>query len=75
MDLYPDDANILCLAGQSLIALKRFDEAREHIEKAKSLHPAFATSHEAFADLLLLEGRFEDAITSYRQVMHLDPGR
>ena len=75
LDLYPDDANILCLAGQSLIALKRFDEARGHIEKAKTLHPAFATSHETFADLLLLEGRFEDAITSYQQALHLDPGR
>ena len=30
---YPDDASILCLAGQSLIALKRFDAARGILTK------------------------------------------
>ena len=56
---YPDDASILCLAGQSLIALKRFDAARGHINKAMSLHPDFSVAHEVFADLMLVEGQFE----------------
>ena len=75
LDKYPDDANILCLAGEALIALKQFDEARSHIEKARSLYPHFAATHEIFADLLLLEGHFEKAIESYRHCMKLDASR
>lgn len=75
LDLYPEDINILCLAGQSLLATQRFEEARTHIEKARSLQPEFATSHEIFADLLLSEGRFEEAIESYRHSLQLAPSR
>ena len=72
---YPDDANLLCLAGQSLIALKRLDEARRLADQAISLYPNFSPAHEVFADLLLIEGKFEAAISSYQQALKLEPSR
>ncbi|HJP49747.1 MAG TPA: sulfotransferase [Pseudomonadales bacterium] len=72
---FPEDPNILCLTARALIALKRLGEARIHIEKAKSLQPEFSMAHESSADLLLVEGRFSEAIESYRRAIQLDPGR
>lgn len=72
---FPEDASILCLAGQSLIALHRLEDARIHIEKARSLHPDFAMSHEMLADLLLVEGQPEAAIESYQHSLQLTPNR
>ncbi len=42
---FPNDVNILCLAAQSLIALRRFDEARMHIEKTLELQSGFVGGH------------------------------
>ena len=72
---YPEDPNILCLAARALIALLKFDEARIHIEKAKSLHPKFPIAHETFADLVLVEGYFREAVEAYQHAIALDPGR
>lgn len=57
-----------------MIAQGRADEARHHIERAKSLHPTFASSHEVFGDLMLLEDQFEQAIKSYQHSLQLAPG-
>ena len=65
---FPDDANILCLAGRALIASRRLDEARIHIEKAKSLHPGFPVAHETFADLMLVQGQIDEAIKIYPRI-------
>ncbi len=75
LDEFPEDANILCLAGRAFIALRQFTDARVHIEKARSLHPGFPVAHETFADLMLVEGKIEAAIKSYEHTIHLDPGR
>ena len=75
LEEFPDDANILCLAGRALIALRRLDEARIHIEKAKSLHPGFPVAHETFADLMLIQGEVGEAVKAYEHAIHLDPGR
>jgi len=72
---YPEDPNILCLAARALIALQRVDEARVHIEKARSLYPEFPIAHESYADLLLIEGYFDEAVAAYKHAIHLDPGR
>ncbi len=74
LDDYPQDPNILCLAGRALIALKKIDEARIHIEKAKALHPNFPIAQECYADLLLIDGRVQQAIDGYQRAIQLDPG-
>lgn len=70
---FPNDAHLLCLAAQSCIALKRFDDAKAYAEKAKFIHPDYAVGHEVSADLMLLEGRFEEAIESYEKALSLAP--
>lgn len=72
---FPEDPNLLCLAGRSLIALHRLDEARTHIEKAKSLHPTSPITQEVFGDLMLVEGLLDTAIAAYQQAIELNPGR
>ncbi len=72
---YPDDANILCLAGQSLLALHRINDARVPIERASTRHPKFPVAQESLGDLLLAECRYEDAIQTYQKVLQLAPGR
>lgn len=72
---HPDDPSILCMAGRSLIALHRLDEARPHIEKARLLHPGFPVGHETYADLMLAEGQLKEAIKSYEHSARLNPGR
>lgn len=39
------------------------------------MYPNFALAHEVFADLILVEGQFEEAIKCYQQSLQLDPGR
>ncbi len=70
---HPDDPGILCMAGRSLIALRRPDEDRPYIERARSLHPQFPPGHETFADLMLVEGQLKEAIKSYEQSARLNP--
>ena len=69
----PGDANILCLSAKANIALKRYTEARKHLEEAIRLFPDFANAHETYGDLLLIEGYVERAIEAYGQTLRLDP--
>ena len=75
IDAFPNDANIFCLAGQSLITLKRFEDARGHINAALHKFPDFANAHEMHGDLLLLEGQFEKSIEAYQYVQQAQPNR
>ena len=70
---YPGDGNLLTLAAKANLALKRFTEAKARIEEAIRLFPDFANAHEAFGDLLLVQGYVESAIEAYGQALRLDP--
>ncbi|MEM9254804.1 MAG: sulfotransferase [Pseudomonadota bacterium] len=72
---FGDDPNILCLAGQALIAARRPEDALAPIKKSLKLFPEFAGGHEAMADLLMVEGRFGESLNSYRHSLELDPDR
>ncbi|MEH6605946.1 MAG: tetratricopeptide repeat protein, partial [Pseudomonadales bacterium] len=72
---YPEDANLLCLTAQCLMTLQRFDAAEKHADKARALHPKFPGGHEIHGDLLLVEGKYEEAIKSYEETKRLDPRR
>jgi len=72
---YPNDANILCLNAQALIEVKNLEEAYVNVSKALKTHPEFATAHEVYSDLLLIEGQFEKAIGGYQHALKLAPDR
>ena len=72
---HPNDANILCLNAQALIAVKNLQAAHANVTKALKTHPEFATAHEVYSDLLLLEGKFEQAISGYQHALKLAPDR
>ncbi len=69
---YPDDANLLCIAARALIALGRLDEARMHAQRAQTEYPDFYLAHETLGELLLVEGRFEEAIKSFEEGLKLN---
>jgi tetratricopeptide (TPR) repeat protein len=75
LDHFPDDGNLLCLAGQCCIALKRLEEAGLYLEKARADNIGMPLAHETFGDLMLLQSRPGEAVKSYRQVERLDPAR
>ena len=68
-------ANILCLNAQALIEVKNLEEAYVNVSKALKTHPEFATAHEVYSDLLLIEGQFEKAIGGYQHALKLAPDR
>ena len=72
---FPGDANLLCLSARANIALRRLTLAHSRVEEAIQLFPDFGMAHETLGDLLVLEGRPEEALKSYEQVIRLDPGR
>ena len=72
---FPDDPNILCLAGRALIALERIEEAAVCIKKAYKMFPEISLVHETYGDLLLLRGDFEGAVNAYQDAVQLDPNR
>jgi Flp pilus assembly protein TadD len=75
LNQYPNDANILCLNAQALIAAKNLEAAHSNVSKALKTHPDFATAHEVYSDLLLIEGKFEQAIGGYQHALKLAPDR
>ena len=72
---FPGDADLLCLAARANFALGRFSLAHSRIEEAIRLFPDFAMAHETYGDLLVLQGRPDDALKSYQHVIRLDPAR
>ena len=57
------------------MAVRNLEGAYANVSKALKTHPDFATAHEVYADLLLLEGKFEQAIVGYQQALKLAPER
>lgn len=72
---FPGDGNLLCLSARANIALRQFALARSRIEEAIRLFPDFAMAHETHGDLLVLQGRTDDALKSYEQALRLDPAQ
>ena len=69
----PGDANLICLWARALIILKDFNKARDKITAALDIAPGFATAHELFGDLLLIEGEAEKALFAYQHTQRLKP--
>ncbi len=72
---FPEDANILCVAAQAGLILRRFDDCRRRAEEAIRLFPDFANAHDVYGDLLLATGAAELAVNEYEKTLKLDPAR
>ena len=72
---FPDDANILCVAAQAGLILRRFEQCRSRAEEAIRLFPDFASAHDVHGDVLLATGRAELAVNAYEKTLKLDPAR
>jgi len=72
---FPGDANFLCLSAMANLALRNFSVAEARVEETIRLFPDFALAHETFGDLLMVQGRPQDALKTYEQAMRLDPTR
>ena len=58
----------MTIAGKGLI-----DEAVEHIRKVIEFVPQNATAHCRLAEMLLFQGKVEQATAEYEQVLKIDP--
>jgi tetratricopeptide (TPR) repeat protein len=72
---FPDDANILCVAAQAGLILRRFEQGKSRAEEAIRLVPDFANAHDVYGDLLLATGRAGPAVNAYEKTLKLDPAR
>ncbi|HEY6865997.1 MAG TPA: tetratricopeptide repeat protein, partial [Candidatus Eisenbacteria bacterium] len=50
-----------------------WDAAEESYRRAMSLNPGYATAHQWYAELMVIQGRFDDALASARRAHELDP--
>ncbi|HUD47611.1 MAG TPA: tetratricopeptide repeat protein [Candidatus Baltobacteraceae bacterium] len=57
-----------------LMRHNQLPEAQAECDKAISILPDYAPLHGELGDVLLAEGKFDDAIQQYRLVQKLDPG-
>ena len=73
LDDYPNDPNLLRLAGLSLLKQGRFAEAEKKLTHAIRLVPEFAQAHENLADAHLQQGKLDDAIQSLKSAARHDP--
>jgi len=63
----------MCVAARANLALRRFDDAKEQLDRAISAYPGFATAHDLMGDLHLLKGEFTEAITAFEESLKLNP--
>ena len=75
LQIFPGDANLLCLAARADLALGNFNKARQILENVTRMHPDFAVAHDVSGDLLFAQGYVGTAIKAYEQALRLDPTR
>lgn len=71
LELYPEDANFMCLSGRALIMLGRFGEAEERLNTAITLAPEFSRPYVVRGEMRLMQGQFENAVQNFRRAVEL----
>ena len=72
---YPQDGNLLCLAARASMATKQLVDARRYVDEVIGCYPNFASAQDVCGDLLLVEGRPEEALQAYKEALRLQPQR
>jgi protein O-GlcNAc transferase len=73
LDRHPDDANLWHDYGSRLTLARRFDAAREALERAVALDSGLATAHNGLGNVLGNIGDYAGAIAAYERAVAVDP--
>ena len=71
---YPENINLLCLISRASMAVRLFEDAQGFLNEATRLNPKSPIARETYGDLLLVQGKAEEAIREYLFVKELNPG-
>jgi tetratricopeptide (TPR) repeat protein len=74
IDMGANDAQVWQRCGQSLLQLRRYDEAEHYLEKALGLDPRFPATYVDVGYLHLHRGEIETAINNFETALSLQPG-
>lgn len=69
----PDDPNILFYLGWTLKTLRRYDDAKPHLEKVAKKHPDFLANRIQLAELYAQTGEVEKAISEFQDILAASP--
>ena len=70
---YPDDINLLCLIARASLSIRLFEDAQGFLNEATRLNPKSSLARETYGDLLLVQGKAEEAIREYSFTKELNP--
>ncbi|MGD2046798.1 MAG: tetratricopeptide repeat protein [Gemmatimonadota bacterium] len=73
VDLFPDDPESHVVLGSALMALERWDDASDALEKALRLDPEYGRGHFAMADWYYRRGMWPETEVHARRALELDP--
>ena len=74
LDIDPNNLDAHFFSAMLFMALGRFAESIDHIERAAQLDPLSSTVHSAFGRVLYRAHRFDQAIPHLNQAIALEPG-
>tara|TARA_B100000579_G_scaffold422164_1_gene423852 strand:+ start:2626 stop:4683 length:2058 start_codon:yes stop_codon:yes gene_type:complete len=70
---FPEDINLLCLISRASISIRLFEDAQGYLNEATRLNPKSPMARETYGDLLLVQGKAEEATREYTFVKELNP--
>ncbi len=74
LELNPNYATGRQWYGEFLMAMGKFSESREHLQKARELDPLAPVIYAAVGNELLIEKRFDEAIAQFKKSIELESG-
>ena len=70
---HPEDINFLCLISRACISIRLFEDAQGYLNEATRLNPKSPIARETYGDMLLVQGKAEEAKREYTFVKELNP--
>ena len=70
---HPEDINFLCLISRACISIRLFEDAQGYLNEATRLNPKSPIARETYGDMLLVQGKAEEATREYTFVKELNP--
>jgi protein O-GlcNAc transferase len=73
--LTPESADASYYLGSVYAAQNRYGDAAESFKRSLQIQPDFVPAHQSLAQLLLLQGKKDEAMQHYQEAMRLTQGR
>jgi tetratricopeptide (TPR) repeat protein len=71
--LSPDSPDVLSLIGDLLLDAEMPEDAEASYRKALAAHPDSSVAHHKLAEVLRLQGKFDESIAELREALRLNP--